>query len=91
MVVKKSEAPPGPTCHKCGQFLQFLYCDDDDATFAFNLFACKNCGAVLKREVWVNQGYDYWLMADGTITIIPSGIRLQPRENIPKFDPNLMS
>lgn len=72
-----NESPPTPTCHKCGKYMTFLYCDDDNETFAFNLFVCKNCGAILKQEVWLNHGYDSWLNADGTITIIPSGTKLE--------------
>lgn len=45
------------TCSTHSTKMKFIYCwDDPDEGFAFNVFACDECGKLVKNDVWNNSG-----------------------------------
>lgn len=49
-------------CVKCEEELEGIYCFDTGGgdylgkDIAYNLYACNNCGTLLKEDVWENKG-----------------------------------
>ena len=63
MTAPAAENPAQQKC-KCGEPMVFVWCwdDDEETDHAFNIFACENCGRILKvmvtednRETWVED------------------------------------
>jgi hypothetical protein len=54
---------------KCGEDMECIATWDDCNTWAYNLYACPDCGNICKENVWDNKGQT-WITASSEVTFI---------------------